>query len=162
MSCFISFIINIFCRNNLSRSFFARIFVCRWIAIVKKGPRATTARSISWKIANSTAQVWQWLFTFRTQGVSPRLKLEADRYSHFLRDFLRPLNLQVGVDVCLRRFLSFAFLASPLTGHAYVLFRHWSFLPSPWLFPSLFLFFPQSFFHVIKFTLRRPCESLRS
>jgi len=61
---------------------------------------------------------------YRTQEVSARLQLGADRYFRFLRAFLRPLNLQVGADVRLRRFLSFAFPGEcPLTGQAYVL-RH--------------------------------------
>lgn len=62
---------------------------------------------------------------YRAQEVSARLQLGADRYSRFLRAFLRPLNLQVGADVRLRRFLSFAFPGEcPLTRQPYVPLRH--------------------------------------
>lgn len=109
---YLSFI-NIFCRNNLSH-FSRHIRVCKifrsWNYIRKKrDPRATVVKGKPVKNLDGGK-----CDSYFSQGVSTRLKLEADRYSQFLRDFLRPLNLQVGAHVCLSRFLSFA-LRSPDT-----------------------------------------------
>lgn len=114
--------------------------------------RAATANGAhkKWQSANSAVHVAMIFILYCAQEVSARLQLGADRYSRFLRAFLRPLNLQVGADVRLRRFLSFAFPGEcSLTGQPYVPLRHWSFppssllsfLPPPSLCPFLISFF---------------------
>lgn len=90
-------------------------------------PRATTANVCIKSDSPRTRAVHVAVIFIlhRAQEVLARLQVGADRYSCFLRAFLRPLNLQVGADVRLRRFLSFAFPGEcPLTGQAYVLLRH--------------------------------------